>query len=183
MERRGPTFRTRASRSIGGTKSRETYGVNASGAVVGGVGFNFHRPMTSELRRNGRRGPGVDYAEIYKNASLTDSSIFDFYNNLIDGPNKKEWQDWDAFNISLSQTFFRDRLGFELNYNNEKYRNGQLSFLTDTRQSIRVDMMTVHADGTQRGTGTLPDNLPFGDGTRQCQRGASVRHRQRAVRE
>lgn len=144
---------------------RETYGLNAAGAVVGGVGFNFHRPITIGTPSQWAKAAGVDYAEIYKNASLTDPSIYDFYNNLIDGRNKNEWQDWDAYNISLAQTFFREKLGFELTYNSEKYRNGQLSFLTDTRQSIRIDMMNVHADGTQRGTGALPNNLPFGDGT------------------
>jgi outer membrane receptor protein involved in Fe transport len=144
---------------------RETYGLNSAGAIVGGVGFNFHRPVTIQSPSQWAKAAGADYSEIYKNATITDESIFDFYNNLIDGPNKKEWQDWDAYNISLAQTFFNDKVGFELTYNAETYRNGQLSFLTDTRQSIRIDMMNVHADGTQAGTGTQPNNLPFGDGT------------------
>src|SRR5690606_33388927 len=100
-----------------------------------------------------------------KNNSLTDRTMFEFYNNLIDGPNKKVWQDWGAYKIVLSQAFFDVKLGIQLVYNSETYRNGQLSFLTDTRQTIRIDMMHVHADGTQAGTGTPPDNLPFGDGT------------------
>ncbi len=141
------------------------YGVDRNGNVTGGVGYNFHRPVTIGTPSQWAKAAGLDYAEIYKNNSLTDPSIFNFYNNLIDGPNKKEWQDWDTYSIDLSQTFLNDKIGLQFIYNTETYRNGQLSFLTDTRQSIRIDMMDVHSDGTQRGSGTPPDNLPFGDGT------------------
>ncbi len=47
----------------------------------------------------------------YKDQSLTDPTIFDFYNHLIDGDNKREHQKWDASNISLSQP---PRLGIRL---------------------------------------------------------------------
>lgn len=144
---------------------REYYGIDTNGERVGGVGMNFHRPVTIGTPSQWAKAAGLDYAEIYKNNSISDPTIFDFYNNLIDGPNKKEWQDWESFNIDLSQTFFNDKFGIQVVYNSENYRNGQLSFLTDTRQSIRIDMMSVHADGTQLGTGTPPNNLPFGDGT------------------
>jgi hypothetical protein len=33
-------------------------------------------------------------AGLWKNNLLTDASIFDFYNNLIDGDTKSEWQDF-----------------------------------------------------------------------------------------
>lgn len=132
---------------------------------TGGVGFNFNRAVTVAPTSVWAKAAGLDYAEIYKNQSLSDPTIFDFYNTLIDGPNKEEWQDWDAYNISLAQTFLNDKMGVELTYNSESYENGQLSLLTDTRQSIRIDMLTVQPDGTQLGTGTPPDNLPYGNGT------------------
>jgi outer membrane receptor protein involved in Fe transport len=144
---------------------REFYGIGTDGSIIGGVGFNFHRPVTIGTPSQWAKAAGVEFSEIYKNASITDPTIFNFYNNLIDGNNKKEWSDWDSYSIDLSQTFMDDKFGIQLIYNTETYRNGQLSFLTDTRQSIRIDMMNVHADGTQAGTGTWPDNLPFGDGT------------------
>ena len=143
----------------------EYWGINASGGRDGGVGFNFHRPVSIGSPSQWAKAAGLDYSEIYKNNSLTDPSIFNFYNNLIDGNNKKEWQEWDTFLVDLSQTFFNDKVGFQLVYNGETYRNGQLGGLTDGRQAIRIDMMNVHADGTQAGTGVAPDNLPFGDGT------------------
>ncbi len=60
----------------------------------------------------------------YKSKSLTDPSIFDFYNNLIDGPTKKEWQGWESYNVSLEQTFFDDRVGFQAVYDRQHYDDG-----------------------------------------------------------
>ena len=48
----------------------------------------------------------------YSDYSLSDDSIFDFYNNLLDGDNKKEWQEWNTFNASVAQTFLNNRIGF-----------------------------------------------------------------------
>ena len=46
----------------------------------------------------------------YRNMSLTDPTVFDFYNNLIDGPTKNEVEGWNSHNLT-SQTAFDDRLG------------------------------------------------------------------------
>ncbi|MEY2881364.1 MAG: hypothetical protein RLZZ15_3744, partial [Verrucomicrobiota bacterium] len=51
----------------------------------------------------------------YRQQSLLDSSVFDYNTQLIDGPNKSEFEKWDTYNITLSQTFARDRVGVELN--------------------------------------------------------------------
>jgi outer membrane receptor protein involved in Fe transport len=57
----------------------------------------------------------------YKDQTLSDPTIFNFYDNLIDGDNKREFQRWDATDISLSQTFLDNRLGLELVYNKQNY--------------------------------------------------------------
>ncbi len=98
---------------------------------------------------------------IYKNNSLKDASIFDFYNNLLDGENKNEWQDFDVYNVSLAQTFFNEKVGFDLTYNKEDYHNGQLSLLTDWRQAIYIDINRIHEDGTIPGK----NGIPYDDGT------------------
>ncbi len=61
----------------------------------------------------------------YKSKSITDPTIFDFYRNLLDGPTKKEWQDWESYNLSLEQTFLNDRLGFQLVYDRQHYNDGR----------------------------------------------------------
>jgi len=58
----------------------------------------------------------------YKDQSLTDATIYDFYNYLIDGDNKREFKEWDATNLSLSQTFFNSRLGIEIVYDRQNYQ-------------------------------------------------------------
>lgn len=89
--------------------------------------------------------PGGKY---YSNVSLSDSSIFDFYNNLIDGNNKREWQDWNAANLAIAQTFLNDRVGFEFVYDRQEYNDGQLAFLNGDQYIIGVDINTHRMDGT-----------------------------------
>lgn len=92
--------------------------------------------------------PGQRYG-IYNPDSLTDTSIFDFFNNLIDGPNKREWQKWEAFNLNLSQTFLDNRVGFELAYDYQRYNDGQDNIIGQNNgQIITVDIMRVLPDGT-----------------------------------
>lgn len=74
----------------------------------------------------------------WKAKTLTDPSIFDFYNKLIDGPNKKEWQNWDAYNIVLSQTFLNNRVGFELVYDRQIYNDGQTRNINNPFISVDI---------------------------------------------
>ncbi len=157
------------SSSTGGTPTvidqeiRETWGVSTNGSLDGSLAYDFNRlvgvAQYSDFAKNAR----LEYGEfgVYKNRSLTDASVFNFYDQLIDGPNKKEWQDIDAYNINLAQTFFNDKVGFEAAYNQEAYKNGQLSLLTDTRQAIAIDMNRIHTDGTTPGI----NGIPYEDGT------------------
>jgi hypothetical protein len=85
---------------------------------------------------------------LYKNPTLTDPSIFDFYNNLLDGDNKKEWQKFDNFSVSLSQTFFKRKFGYEFAYDQSSYTRGQYSLMTDWRAGILIDINTHDIDGS-----------------------------------
>ncbi|MFT3783907.1 MAG: TonB-dependent receptor plug domain-containing protein [Nibricoccus sp.] len=66
----------------------------------------------------------------YSDKSLSDTSIFDFYNKLIDGENKREWQGWDAFNINVVQSFFENKLVFQGVVDHQEYNRGQEGLLT-----------------------------------------------------
>jgi hypothetical protein len=79
------------------------------------------------------------YNAQYKDKMLTDSSIFDFYNNLIDGDNKREWARWTVYNVSFSQTGWNDRVGLELAYFNQSYKSGGWSLLGGT-PAINIDI-------------------------------------------
>ncbi len=89
--------------------------------------------------------PGGRY---YSDTSLADPTIFGFYNNLIDGDNKHEWQEWDAANVVVAQTFFDARLGFEAVYDLQRYHEGQQNILAGGNYTLSVDINSHYADGT-----------------------------------
>jgi len=144
---------------------RATRGINSLGADDNGVGeFAFHRPVGINTAPGFARQAGLPNSQfgVYKNANLTDSSVFDFYNNLLDGPNKQEWQDFSSYNVSLAQTFMDDKFGFEVVRNQQDYRNGQIALLSGDRQAIYIVMMSTYSDGTSAGA----NGLNFEDATK-----------------
>lgn len=81
--------------------------------------------------------PGYEYGQ-FRQRSLQDSSVFDFYNNLIDGPTKSEFEKWNAYNIDLSQTAFDDRLGVQVSYDRQKYKRGGQALLGNPTLTIDI---------------------------------------------
>ena len=92
----------------------------------------------------------LEFADInaYKARSLVDDSIFDFYDNLLEGPNKREWNDFDAFNASMSQTFFGNAIGYEIAYDRQSATWGYENFLSGDAAMITVDVMSTLIDGS-----------------------------------
>lgn len=129
------------------------FGINTSGAIDAGIdGIPFARPLGIAGYNSYSRGafanlPGAQY-NVYKDKSLADPSIFDFYNHLIDGNNKWEKQDWSALNLDLSQSFLDNRVAFDLAYFYEKYHDAQESFLNDQQYAISVDINSKLMDGS-----------------------------------
>jgi hypothetical protein len=148
-----------------GTTTPLRGGLNPAGAIVGGIdGVPFSRMSSLTIYRDWARKtnqPGAKFG-LTRNLILTDPSIFNFYDNLIDGDNKKEWQNFERFNVNLSQTFFRGKVGLEAVVDRQYYDNGQLVFMTDKGQVLYIDPIRVMADGTAN-----PNfGRPFiGDGT------------------
>jgi hypothetical protein len=93
-----------------------------SGNLYNVVGYSQRATTTNYGFVNSQYG-------VYRNQSITDSSIFDFYNNLIDGPNKSEFQRWTAYNIDFSQTGWDDRVGINLTYDKQTNKVGGESLL------------------------------------------------------
>ena len=59
---------------------------------------------------------GQAYAGLWRYQEIRDPSVFNFYNTLLDGPNKSEGSDFNALNAVLRQTFLNDAIGFEVAY-------------------------------------------------------------------
>ncbi len=122
--------------------------INSAGARDGAIeAFGFARPMGVSGYSNWARAmqlPGYNTGG-YKDLQITDPSVFDFYRNLIDGPNKAEFQDWETYNAAITQTFLNNRIGFEVAYDHQNYNESQLNF---ANQGLGVDLNTHFIDGT-----------------------------------
>jgi len=132
------------------------YGITSTGALGRSnsiAGVPYQRPAGlanyADFAQNARL-PFYS-SGVYRAKSLTDPSVFDFYNQLLDGPTKWEWQNFRAYNLKWVQTFLNDRLGFEAAYNNEWYKNGNVRLLSGDNQAISVDMNSVYPNGTPTG--------------------------------
>ncbi|HOD46418.1 MAG TPA: TonB-dependent receptor plug domain-containing protein [Opitutaceae bacterium] len=92
---------------------------------------------------------------VYGNRSLTDRSIFDFYNTLMDGDTKREWQNWKTMNVSVDQSFFDGRLAFQGIYDHQDFDLGSEGLLSNYIQpfiSVDMDMYKL----------VMPTGLPGG---------------------
>lgn len=129
---------------------KDVYGINSSGAIDGGIGGHpFARRVTvattNYWSQRDSTAPWQSWG-VWKNKTLSDPSVFDFFNKLIDGNNKREWQNFHNFNASLTQTFLDDKFGFELAYDQQRYRRGQYSF--NGSGTLYIDINAYNLDGT-----------------------------------
>ncbi|OIQ98030.1 ferrichrome-iron receptor precursor [mine drainage metagenome] len=130
-------------------------GVNSSGQVISdasidgfpfgsNIGIGSFNEYTYNTWRNNVMASNGNYLYpaadkgFWKGKSLTDTSIFNYFDNLIDGPNKKEWQKWKAFDLGLSQTFLDNRVGFEAKYDYQDYNDGQERNLNNPYISVDI---------------------------------------------
>ncbi|MBN2233765.1 MAG: TonB-dependent receptor [Opitutales bacterium] len=120
-----------------------------------------------------RRGLPNASDGVYKNQHLLDPTIFDFYHQLLDGDNKREFQDWDAFSVNLSQGFFDEKVGFEFVYDDQNYSNSILRLLANERQNIYIDIHHTLPDGSPNpnvGRPFVTDAGRYGNGADSSQR-------------
>lgn len=142
-------------------------GLGANGAVDGGIGampdngwVSLHGTAQWAINANAP----YSKAGLWKNNHLTDSSAFDFYNRLIDGDSKREWQDFNVGNLSLSQTYFDNRAGVSIDLSQERYENGQKALLPGEVR-LQVDPMAVYGDGSPD-AGLPVGGEPYSNGTK-----------------
>ena len=81
----------------------------------------------------------------YKDMSMRDPSVFDYNNILLDGPNKSEWEKWDAYNLSFSQSGWDNRVALEVAYDRQNYNRGGQG-LVDT--TVNIDILKNFQDLT-----------------------------------
>lgn len=95
----------------------------------------------------------------YFDQTLSDRSYFDFFNQLIDGENKREFQDWDAFSLNVTQSLFDNKLNIQAVYAYEEYERGSAGLLNALTPTIMLDLDQYNLDYPSWMGGTLNPNV------------------------
>ena len=125
-------------RSGGGTPNTQWYAIGSYTAQGNNPLFFLNQQFAPA---------GAAYRGLWRYQELRDPSIFNFYDQLLDGPNKREGADFRALNATLRQTFFRDLVGFEVSYDRQSHHRDNLGMFGFDAYTIYVDMNTKLVDG------------------------------------
>jgi outer membrane receptor protein involved in Fe transport len=123
------------------------------------VAFNIlgasERASFGTIRESATINRGLDPANasraaFFTNNMITDRSIYDYREQLIDGPNKSELLDFDSYDFSIEQRFWENKAGVEYAFNHEKTRSRIESLLAPggRQSSIAIDNNQFFPDGT-----------------------------------
>jgi hypothetical protein len=136
------------------TASATLFGLGPNGTVVGGIGgLLFSRMQEIADYSNYSSNANLPYASAlspYKNVYITDPSIYNFYDQLLDGPNKWEMEGFHNMTVDLSQTYWKNRLGLQAVWSREYYTDGQYSLLYSPNgvyDAITVDINQTLTNG------------------------------------
>lgn len=115
-------------------------------------------------------------ANFYSPRSITDPGIFDFYNSMLEGPNKEERMRFNAHNISLEQLLFDQKAGFEVTYDSQEVTETRRSLTPEGLSFIAVDVNTRMWDGSPnpnfgRAFTSASGNATYGNTVRETVRG------------
>lgn len=88
-----------------------------TGDYVYGVEQNLrsHRPISSQGMRRVADDNALAFAGFWRDGAI-DQDQFDFMNNLIDGANKLESTDFTVYDVTLRNTFWNNRVGYQLGF-------------------------------------------------------------------
>lgn len=88
----------------------------------------------------------LDYAmpdqAFYTSESLTDPTVFDFFNNLIVGPNSEQKSRLEAIDVSLQQLLLRRTVGFEFAFNRQRWTESMQNLINQAAPYISIDVNT-----------------------------------------
>lgn len=125
--------------SRGGTPFTSMYAVGAFAAQGNNPNFFLNQQFAPA---------GQAFAGLWRYQELRDPSVFNFYDVLLDGPNKREGSDFRALNATFRQTFLRDLVGFELAYDRQTFNRENFAVFSFDAYTIFVDVNSKLVDGS-----------------------------------
>ena len=123
----------------------------------------YAKAMNYFYRQANNDADGGEFAGAYRGTvryfdnTLHDSSIFDFYNKLIDGNNKREWQDWKAYNVSVVQGLFSDRLVIQAVADHQEFERGDKGILSSPLITLDLNSHNLKTPTWLPGATTNPN--------------------------
>jgi hypothetical protein len=70
---------------------------------------------------------------------VTDPGAYDFWNHDLAGPNNTQYLKYRAWNLNAVQTYLDGKLGLELAYDRQNYKNGHINWLNNPN-NINIDI-------------------------------------------
>jgi len=101
----------------------------------------------------------AEKSSFFQASTITDRSIFDFREELVDGPNKFENQDFYELSLNLEQTFFDNRLGIDLVYDKQVWENFHTNPMLGAGPAIAIDINRTLINGNPNPNFGRPFNL------------------------
>ncbi len=129
---------------LGGNIIGRQFVINRSRTDGGTSAYLAPNFLPDALRRT---GAFPDHA-FYKTPTVTDRSIFDYRNILIDGDNKRENSQFEALNLTLEQLFFEGNAGIELSYDNQETEGDSYAMLGVNTPILTIDVNEILLDGS-----------------------------------
>lgn len=89
---------------------------------------------------------GIKHGSFYADDAISDFSIFDWRNELLDGPNKKEWEDFHVGNVSYDHNWKHPlgSIGIEAAYSRESLTRSFFDMFPGGRgYNLNIDLNTT----------------------------------------
>lgn len=98
---------------------------------------------------NFSRSPAVPEWTLYTSPTLRDTSVFDFRNHMLLGPNRPATSDFEVYNVTLEQLFFGNKLGIEMAIDEQTARRDTFELITSgITHRVYIDINETVADGS-----------------------------------
>ncbi len=110
-------------------------------APAGGVGsFRYSQWQTIAEPWKSYGYMDIPFGGSWRDPSLTDTGVFDFFKQNLDGDNRRSWRNFDAVSAAIDETALDNRLGLNLAIDHQEYGDGSHSIFNDRTQTITVDV-------------------------------------------
>ena len=149
---RSPTF---VFQDVYATAPRDNIPTSATGQTVLGRGMVSNNVYYANTGLTGtavmaysremsrvRADYGLPDQAFYTAENLKDASVFDYFNNLLAGPNSEAKSNLQNFDVSLQQLLLNRKAGFELSFNQQKWEEGYQSLMNQAAPYISIDVNT-----------------------------------------